>query len=222
MKVASLAAILVLSAVSAFGQVGGAIRQDNSASIAKENGGNLATTATNAAAAASGIGATTVAKCTTTDTTACTLIGLMKELSYLLQTAAGPATATNSNPFIESYNTLVSGAITSAMTGTTSTAVGGTMTATASNYIYVTGCTTSNSSTSVPTDIILQDGSGGTTLYTLPTPSGTGTGTGASGATFVFPSPLKLTVNTALYAANVTTSSSTKISCNGFKSTISY
>lgn len=116
--------------------------------------------------------------------------------------------------------TLASGAVTSAMTGTTSTSVIG---ATASNYIYITNCVTSNASTTVPTDIILQDGSGGTTLYTLPDPMGTGTGTGVAGGTFSFPVPLKVpTAGNALFAANVTTGSSTKISCSGFKSTVSY
>ncbi len=83
--------LVVITSVLAYGQNGGVIRQDNSASIAKESGGNLATVA-------SGTGATTVDRCTTTNTTACTLVGLMKQLSYLLQTAVGPATAANSNP----------------------------------------------------------------------------------------------------------------------------
>ncbi len=205
--------LVVFATVAGLGQNGGVIRQDNSASIAKESGGNLATVA-------SGTGATTVDRCTTTNTTACTLVGLMKQLSYLLQTAVGPASAANSGPVVLSYNTLASGAVTSAMTGTTSTSV---ISATASNYIYVTQCTTSSASTTVPTDIILQDGSGGTTLYTLPTPMGTGTGTGVSGGAYTFQVPLKVpTVGNALYAANVTTGSSTKISCSGFKSTISY
>lgn len=116
--------------------------------------------------------------------------------------------------------TLASGAITTAMTGTTSTSLIG---ATASNYIYITQCTTSNASTTVPTDIVLQDGSGGTTIYTLPAPMGTGTGTGTAGGSFTFPVPLKVpTSGNALFAANVTTGSSTKISCSGFKSTASY
>jgi hypothetical protein len=116
--------------------------------------------------------------------------------------------------------TLVSGAVTSAMTGTTSTStVGGT----ASNYLYITQCTTSNASTTVSTDILLQDGSGGTTLYVLPAPAATVATTGGGGGTYVFPAPLKVpTAGNALYSANVTTGSSTKISCSGYKSTVSY
>lgn len=116
--------------------------------------------------------------------------------------------------------TLTSGAITSAMTGTTSTSL---IALTASNYIYITNCTTSNGSTTVSTDILLQDGSGGTTIYVLPAPAASVATTGGGGGSFSFPVPLKVpTVGGALFAANVTTSSSTKISCSGFKSTVSY
>lgn len=123
-------------------------------------------------------------------------------------------------PVLANGGTLASGVITSAMTGTTSTSLIG---ATASNYIYVTQCTTSNASTTVSTDIVLQDGSGGTTIYTLPAPAAAVATTGGGGGAFSFPVPLKVpTAGNALYAANVTTGSSTKISCSGFKSTISY
>lgn len=116
--------------------------------------------------------------------------------------------------------TLASGAVTSAMTGTTSTSVIG---GTASNYVYVTQCTTSSASLTVSTDINLQDGSGGTVLYVLPTPAATVATTGGSGGVFVFPVPLKVpTSGNGLFAVNVTTGSSTKISCSGFKSTVSY
>ncbi len=110
----------------------------------------------------------------------------------------------------------VSGCITSAMTGTTSTSL---IAAPASGLRnYITQITVSNSSTTVPTDIIIQDGSGGTTLYVLPCPAGTGTGTGASGGTFTFPTPLRQpTTATAIFCANVTTSSSTKVSATGYK-----
>jgi hypothetical protein len=110
----------------------------------------------------------------------------------------------------------VSGAITSAMTGTTSTSL---LAAPASGLRnYITQITVSNASITVPTDIIIQDGSGGTTLYTLPCPIGTGTGTGTSGGVFVFPTPLRQpTTATALFCANVTTGSSTKVSATGYK-----
>lgn len=116
--------------------------------------------------------------------------------------------------------TLVKGAVTSAMTGTTSTSV---VSGTASNYLYITQCTTSNASTTVSTDILLQDGSGGTTLYVLPAPAAAVATTGGGGGAFTFPTPIKVdTSGNALYAANVTTGSSTKISCSGYRSTVSY
>lgn len=110
----------------------------------------------------------------------------------------------------------VSGTITSAMTGTTSTSL---MAAPASGLRnYITQITVSNGSTTVPTDIVIQDGNGGTTLYVLPAPIGTGTGTGTSGGTFTFPTPLRQpTTATAIYCANVTTGSSTKVSASGYK-----
>lgn len=116
--------------------------------------------------------------------------------------------------------TLVKGAVTSAMTGTTSTSV---VSGTASNYLYITQCVTSNASTTVSTDILLQDGSGGTTLYVLPAPAASVATTGGGGGAFSFPTPIKVdTSGNALFAANVTTGSSTKISCSGYRSTVSY
>src|SRR4051812_9155445 len=110
----------------------------------------------------------------------------------------------------------VSGAITSAMASTTTTSL---IAAPASGLRnYITQITVSNASTTVPTDILIQDGSGGTTLYVLPAPIGTGTGTGTSGGTYVFPTPLRQpTTATALFCANVTTGSSTKVSASGYK-----
>jgi hypothetical protein len=112
--------------------------------------------------------------------------------------------------------TLASGTISTAMTGTTSTSLIG---ATASNYIYITQVTVSNSHATVGTDVVLQDGSGGTTLYVIPAAAVYG------GATVTFPkdAPLKVpTVGNALYCANVTTGASTKVSASGWKSTVSY
>lgn len=110
----------------------------------------------------------------------------------------------------------VSGVITSAMTGTTSTSLMAAPAAGLRNYI--TQITVSNGSTTVPTDILIQDGSGGTTLYVIPAPIGTGTGTGTSGGTFTFPTPLRQpTTATAIFVANVTTGSSTKVSVTGYK-----
>lgn len=115
---------------------------------------------------------------------------------------------------------LASGTVTSAMTGTTSTSV---IAGTSSNYVYITQCVVSNASQTVSTDIILQDGTGGTTLYTLPAPAGLIAGTGSAGSIIPFPVPLRVpTSGNGLFAANVTTGSSTKISCSGFKSTVAY
>lgn len=104
----------------------------------------------------------------------------------------------------------VSGAITSAMTGTTSTSLVAAPGAGLRNYI--TQITVSNSHATVGTDMIVQDGNGGTTLYTIPAAAVYG------GASITFPTPLRQpTTNTALYIANVTTGASTKASASGYK-----
>jgi hypothetical protein len=104
----------------------------------------------------------------------------------------------------------VSGAITSAMTGTTSTSL---ISAPASGLRnYITQITVSNSHATVGTDIAIQDGNGGTTLYTIPAAAVYG------GATLTFPVPLRQpTTATAIYCANVTTGASTKVSASGYK-----
>lgn len=104
----------------------------------------------------------------------------------------------------------VSGAITSAMTSTTSTSL---IAAPASGLRnYITQITVSNSHASVGTDVIIQDGSGGTTLYVIPAAAVYG------GAVLTFPVPLRQpTTATAIYCANVTTGSSTKVSASGYK-----
>ncbi len=76
--------------------------------------------------------------------------------------------------------------------------------------VYVTACTFSNSAAN-GTMILLQDGNGGTTLWQAPASPSYG------GAVTVFPTPIKTTANTALYAANVTTSANTYVSCTGYK-----
>ncbi len=104
----------------------------------------------------------------------------------------------------------VSGAITSAMTGTTSTSL---IAAPASGLRnYITQITVSNSHATIGTDIVIQDGSGGTTLYVIPA------GAVYGGAVLTFPTPLRQpTTATAIYCANVTTGSSTKVSASGYK-----
>ncbi len=104
----------------------------------------------------------------------------------------------------------VSGAITSAMTSTTSTSLLAAPGSGLRNYITTIIC--SNSHATVGTDIIIQDGSGGTTLMTIPAAAVYG------GAVINLPVPLRQpTANTALFCANVTTGASTKVSAVGYK-----
>lgn len=104
----------------------------------------------------------------------------------------------------------VSGAITTAMTGTTSTSLVAAPAAGLRNYI--TTIIVSNSHATVGTDVIIQDGSGGTTLMTIPAAALYG------GAVINLPIPLRQpTTATALFCANVTTGSSTKVSAVGYK-----
>lgn len=103
----------------------------------------------------------------------------------------------------------VSGAITSAMTGTTSTSLLSAPAGSLRNYI--TTIIVSNSHATVGTDILIQDGNGGTTLMVIPAAAVYG------GAVINLPVPLRQpTAATALYVANVTTGSSTKVSAVGF------
>lgn len=105
---------------------------------------------------------------------------------------------------------IVSGAITSAMTGTTSTSLVAAPAAGLRNYI--TTIIVSNAHGTVGTDVIIQDGSGGTTLMTIPAAALYG------GAVINLPVPLRQpTTATALYCANVTTGASTKVSAVGYK-----
>lgn len=104
----------------------------------------------------------------------------------------------------------VSGAITTAMTGTTTTSLLAAPAAGLRNYI--TQITVSNAHATVGTDVIIQDGSGGTTLYTIPAAADYG------GATLTFPVALRQpTTATAIFCANVTTGASTKVSASGYK-----
>lgn len=104
----------------------------------------------------------------------------------------------------------VSGVITSAMTGTTSTSL---IAAPASGLRnYITQITVSNAHATVGTDVIIQDGSGGTTLYNIPAAAVYG------GSVITFPTPLRQpTTATAIFCANVTTGASTKVSASGYK-----
>lgn len=104
----------------------------------------------------------------------------------------------------------VSGCISTAMTGTTSTSLIAAPAAGLRNYI--TQITASCAHATQGTDIVIQDGSGGTTLYVIPAAALYG------GAAVTFPTPLRQpTLATALFVANVTTGSSTKVSASGYK-----
>ena len=125
-------------------------------------------------------------------------------------TVTGGALSVASSGGVSSAN-YVSGAITTAMTGTTSTSLIAAPAAGLHNYI--TQITVSNSHATVGTDVIIQDGSGGTTLYVIPAAAVYG------GAAISFPTPLRQpTAATAIYCANVTTGASVKVSASGYKS----
>lgn len=113
-------------------------------------------------------------------------------------------------PYANPENQLA-GLITTAMTGTTSTAVTGMGAQGGSLRNYITTVIISNSHATVGTDVVLQDGNGGSTLGTFPAAAVYG------GVAINLPVPIKTTANTALYAANITTGASTKVSCYGYK-----
>lgn len=103
----------------------------------------------------------------------------------------------------------VSGAITTAMTGTTSTSLVAAPGAGLRNYL--TTIIVSNSHATVGTDVIIQDGNAGTTLMTIPAAAVYG------GAVITLPTPLRQpTTATAIFCANVTTGASTKVSAVGY------
>jgi len=128
----------------------------------------------------------------------------------------GPATAANSVPTVPPTDyalyapsaNLVSGAITTAMTGTTSTQLLAAPAGGLRNYI--TTIIVSNAHATVGTDVIITDG--GTTLLTIPAAAVYG------GAVITLPTPLRQpTTATAIMCANVTTGASTKVSAVGYK-----
>jgi hypothetical protein len=99
---------------------------------------------------------------------------------------------------------------TASMTGTTSTSLVASPGASLRNYI--TNITCSNSHATVGTNVLVQDGSGGTTLFVIPAAALYG------GAVVTFPFPLRQpTTATALYVQNEVTASAVKCSANGFK-----
>jgi hypothetical protein len=104
----------------------------------------------------------------------------------------------------------VSGVTAGQMTATTSTTCVAAPAAGLRNYI--TTITVSNSDATHPTDVLIQDGSSGTTLWVVPAAAAQG------GAVVTFPTPLRQpTTATAIFVQNVTTSASTKVSIAGYK-----
>jgi hypothetical protein len=122
----------------------------------------------------------------------------------------GDVSSDNPLPVALTKPSLMVSGTTAAMTGTTSTSLLAAPGASLRNYI--TTIIVSNSHATVGTDVIIQDGSGGTTLLTIPAAAVYG------GAAITLPTPLRQpTTNTALYCANVTTGASTKVSAVGYK-----
>lgn len=108
------------------------------------------------------------------------------------------------------FTNLVKG-VTAQMTGTTSTAVTGMGAPGASTFNYITAVTVSNAHATVGTEVVLQDGSAGTTFWTFPA------GPAYNGATIAFDPPLKQpTANTALFAKDLTTGAAVTVSVNGY------
>jgi hypothetical protein len=104
----------------------------------------------------------------------------------------------------------VSGVTSGQMTATTSTTCVAAPAAGLRNYI--TTITVSNSHATVPTDVLIQDGNTGTTLWVVPAAAAQG------GAVVTFPTPLRQpTTATAIFVQNVTTGASTKASIAGYK-----
>lgn len=100
--------------------------------------------------------------------------------------------------------------LTAAMTGTTSTSLIAAPAGSLRNY--VTHLIVTNSHATVGTFVIIQDGSGGTTIYEgYAAPAG-------GGFSISFPTPLRQpTVATALYCADVTTGANVIVSASGYK-----
>lgn len=99
---------------------------------------------------------------------------------------------------------------TSAMTGTTSTSLLAAPGSGLKNYITTLSCV--NSHATVGTFVTIQDGSGGTAIWTVAAAALFG------GTAITFPAPLQQpTANTALYVANVTTGANVICSASGYK-----
>lgn len=143
---------------------------------------------------------TTADSVATSDTGTFSYLSLFKRLLQYMGATGAP-----------SVSNLVKGG-TGQMTGTTSTAVTGIGAGGANIYNYITAVIVSNAHATVDTEVVLQDGSGGTTFATFPAQHGYG------GAVINFVPPLKqTTANTALYAKNLTTGAAVTVTVNGYQ-----
>lgn len=111
-------------------------------------------------------------------------------------------------------NGTLSAGVTAAIVDTTSTQV---IAGTALNYLYLGSCSVTNSHASVGTLVNFQDGTGGTTLFTLAAASGFG----GHQTQWIVPRKVP-TAGNGVFCAPVTTGASIVCSCSGFKSTVSY
>lgn len=127
-----------------------------------------------------------------------------------IKAAAQSTAAVNTYPL---PTTPVSG-LTAAMTATASTAVTGMGAPGAGLRNYITSITVGNSHATVGTFVSLQDGNGGTVIWTGPAAPAYG------GVALGLVTPLaQPTLNTALYAINVTTGANVIVSVVGFTAT---
>lgn len=111
--------------------------------------------------------------------------------------------------------TNVSGNITSSVNASVSVAL---VTGTASNYLYITGCSFNNTHASVDTLVYLQDGNDGNTIWVTTAPHG-----GGSNISFPMPGPLKVpTSGNSLYFKPATAGAAVTGACTGGRSTTSY
>lgn len=179
-------------------QVG--LQCDSSGNL-KIGGTSAATTATNTTAIAATAGTTADSACATSSTTPCSIPSIERGILAAVQSTAPvavyPSTASPTS------------GTTAAMTGTTSTLLLAAPGANLRNYITTLSCV--NSHATVGTFVTVQDGSGGTALFTLAAASVFG------GNTVTFPVPLKQpTANTGLYVVDVTTGANVICSGVGF------
>jgi hypothetical protein len=147
--------------------------------------------------------------------------GLASEttLSEVASNTAALVTAAESTAPVNVYpapTTPVSG-FTTAMTGTTATAVTGVGQGGTGKFNYITQVTVLNTDLDTGTVVWLKDGAAGNNFYPFIAPAATNS-SGVLGAVVSFPTPLKQpTADTALYAVNATTGASVILAAVGYQ-----